>query len=55
MFKGISQAEAGTCETILFWKDMWNGRVLHITYPHLHSFAINQEIKLTEVLNEESF
>jgi hypothetical protein len=34
---------------------MWNGRVIHITYPHLHSFAIIQEIKLLEVLNEESF
>jgi hypothetical protein len=33
---------------------MWNGRVLHITYPHLHSCAINQEIKLSAVLNEES-
>jgi hypothetical protein len=54
MFKGMAQAEAGTSETILFWRDMWNGRVLHIIYPHLHSCAINQEIKLSAVLNEES-
>jgi hypothetical protein len=26
IYKGIAQAESGIGETILFWKDMWNGR-----------------------------
>jgi hypothetical protein len=51
---GIARAEAGTGETILLWKDMWNERVLQITYPHMFSFAINKDIKLSEVLNEDS-
>jgi hypothetical protein len=28
MYKGIAQADAGAGDTILFLKDMWNGRVL---------------------------
>jgi hypothetical protein len=27
---------------------------LHLTYPHIHSFAINKNIKLLDVLNEDS-
>jgi hypothetical protein len=27
---------------------------LHLTYPHLHSFAVNKNIKLSDVLNEDS-
>jgi hypothetical protein len=33
----------------------WKSPTYHIPTPHLHSFAINQEIKLSKVLNEESF
>jgi hypothetical protein len=54
MYKGIAQAESGSGETILFWKDMWNERVLQIAYPHLFSFAHNKDIRLSEVLGTES-
>jgi hypothetical protein len=31
-YKGIIQAELGSEESILFWTDTWNGRVLEMTY-----------------------
>jgi hypothetical protein len=36
-FKGIAQAQVGSSDSILFWKDMWNGRVLYnfLSYFHL--------------------
>jgi hypothetical protein len=40
-YKGIAQVEFGSGDSILFWADMWNGRVLELTYPKLYSFAIN--------------
>jgi hypothetical protein len=44
-YKGIAQASHEYGSTILFWIDMWNGRILHISYPHLFSFA--KDIKVT--------
>jgi hypothetical protein len=38
-FNGIAEAEAGTGRTILFWKDVWNGCIMEISYPHLYSFT----------------
>jgi hypothetical protein len=51
-YKVIAEVEAGSGETILFWKDLWNGRILKLQYPELHSFAINQDISLAAVRNE---
>jgi hypothetical protein len=38
--------EARKGDTINFWQDMWNGRVLSQLYPHLSSFTINENITL---------
>jgi hypothetical protein len=46
-FKGIAQATARTGDTILFWKDMWNGQVLQISYPKLHSYSNAENIILS--------
>jgi hypothetical protein len=54
-FKGMAQSEAGLGDTILFWTDMWNGRVLQLSYPQLFSFAMNKDITLGEVLVTDSF
>jgi hypothetical protein len=43
-YKGIAQAELGSMDSILFWSNMWNGRVLMLTYPKLYSFTLNTKI-----------
>jgi hypothetical protein len=50
IYKGIAQVEARKRDTINFWQDMWNGRVLSQLYPHLFSFTINENITLFSVL-----
>jgi hypothetical protein len=50
IYKGIAQVEARKGDTINFWQDMWNGRVLNQLYPHLFSFTINENITLFSVL-----
>jgi hypothetical protein len=32
-YKGIAQVTIGVADTILFWKDLWNGRILQQSYP----------------------
>jgi hypothetical protein len=44
----------GSGETILFWKDMWNGRILNLTYPHLYSFVDDENISLHSVMAHDS-
>jgi hypothetical protein len=34
-YKGIAQATAGQGDTIIFWQDLSNGKVLCQAYPHL--------------------
>jgi hypothetical protein len=41
IFKGIANAQLISGDTILFWEDMWNGEIMKISYPELHSFAID--------------
>jgi hypothetical protein len=52
-FNGIAEAEAGTGRTILFWKDVWNGCIMEISYPHLYSFTKSENISLQSVLSME--
>jgi hypothetical protein len=54
-FKGIAKTKFGRGDTILFWHDLWNGQVLKISFPHLHSFAKNDAITISSVLQMESF
>jgi hypothetical protein len=53
-FKGIVEAEAGSGSTILFWKDVWNRRIMEISYPHLYSFTKSENISLQTVLSLEA-
>jgi hypothetical protein len=50
IYKGISRAEFGKGDTILFWHDLWNYRVLKLSFPQLHSFAKNDLITLSSIL-----
>jgi hypothetical protein len=49
-FKGIAKVDFGSRDTILFWQDLWNGQVLKLTYPQLHSFAKNDKVSLKTIL-----
>jgi hypothetical protein len=54
-YKGIAQVSFGSGDTILFWADMWNGRVLKHTYLELFSFAAKESVTLKDVLESDSF
>jgi hypothetical protein len=54
-YKGIAQAQLGLGDTILFWQDMWNGKILKLSYRELFSFAINAEVTVKSVLQAEAF
>jgi hypothetical protein len=53
IYKGIAHVTAGVGDIVLFWKDLWNGRILQQSYPQLYSFAINDDICLSSVLKQE--
>jgi hypothetical protein len=48
-FKGIAQVIVGKGDTVLFWNDLWNGRILNQAYPHLFSFTNKENITLQKV------
>jgi hypothetical protein len=50
-FKGIAKANFGSGDTILFWQDLWNGQVLKLAYPELHSYAKNDMVSLLSILH----
>jgi hypothetical protein len=43
-FKGIAHATVGWRDSALFWIDMWNGRSLQHSFPHLYTYAVNTRI-----------
>jgi hypothetical protein len=49
----LSEATAECGKTILFWSDLWNGRILQLTYPHLHSFTKIGNISVKEFVQTE--
>jgi hypothetical protein len=53
-FKGLGYGIPKSGETILLWKDLWNGRVLEHSFPELYSFAINKDISISLAKNQES-
>jgi hypothetical protein len=53
VYKGIAEVVLGTGESILFWKDLWNGHLLQNQYPHLFSYVVNEDITLYSVLHQK--
>jgi hypothetical protein len=49
-FKGIAKVDFSSRDTILFWQDLWNGQVLKLAYPQLHSYAKNCKVSLKTIL-----
>jgi hypothetical protein len=54
-FKGFAGAKYGTGDTILFWHDVWNHQVLKVFFPRLHSFAKDDSISLSVVMQSDNF
>jgi hypothetical protein len=52
-YKGIAQGVAGTWDTIIFLKDLWNSSILQHTYPQLFSFAKDENISMLSVRQHE--
>jgi hypothetical protein len=53
-YKGLAQAQAGSGDSILFWQDLWNRKVLKLCYPQLYSFTNKENISLASVLVQEN-
>jgi hypothetical protein len=54
IFKGIANAQLGSGDTILFWEDMWNGHIMKISYPELHSFGIDGHVSVKTMLSVDT-
>jgi hypothetical protein len=37
-------------DTILFWSDLWYGKILKLSYPQLFSFTINAELSILDLV-----
>jgi hypothetical protein len=48
-YKGINSATVGLGDTTLFWKDLWNGKILQLSYPQLFSFVVNENTTVAGV------
>jgi hypothetical protein len=45
----------GKGDSVLFWADMWNGRNLQHSFPHLYSFAVNTKITIKAAAEAKIF
>jgi hypothetical protein len=52
-YKGIAYGVAGTEDTIMFWKYLWNGSILQHSYPQLLSFSKDENISVLSVRQHE--
>jgi hypothetical protein len=52
-YKGITHAHLGSGDTILFWSDLWNGRILKQAYQQLFSFVINENVTIQTVMEQD--
>jgi hypothetical protein len=43
-YNGIAHASLESGRSILFSSDMWNGKILKLSYPHLYSYAKNDKV-----------
>ena len=50
IYKAMAQAILGHGDTILFWQDLWNGKILKLEFPKLFSFVGNDQLTVKTVL-----
>lgn len=53
LYKEVATCQVDSGQTVLFWKDNWNGQAMIVKYPELHSFAIKNNITLAEMSNPQ--
>jgi hypothetical protein len=39
---------------MLFWDDLWNDQNLELSYPELHSFAVDNQVSVKSMLRAEN-
>jgi hypothetical protein len=49
-YREICNATPGSGESILFWHDKWSGIIPAKQFPRLHSFALNNQLSVKEVV-----
>jgi len=54
-FKEITAPNLKNGETILFWKDKWNGQELNLAMPELFSYAKDQQISAKKVISSTDY
>lgn len=52
-FRGIATGQLGKGDSILFWKDLWNGHLFHNKYPRLFPFAKKQDCSIADFLSDD--
>lgn len=45
-YKGIAQTHMVSGKNIDFWNELWNGEIMVLSYPELHSFAKKTKVSL---------
>jgi hypothetical protein len=46
VFRSFASCEVGNGRTVCFWEDIWNGRLLKLDFPQLHSFARDHKVSV---------
>jgi hypothetical protein len=57
-YKELTAVDIQSGKSVVLWKDNWNNSIRQDIYPHLHSFAKNQNIsidKAMEIYNENLY
>ena len=50
LFRGIATCTMGDEQSIFFWEDTWNNRLLKQSFPRLYSFTRNKNISVAMFL-----
>jgi hypothetical protein len=50
----VGTSRSRNMESVLFWQDMWDEKVLKLSYPQLFSFTSMENITLYKVLQQEN-
>jgi len=54
VFRSFASCEVGNGRTVCFWEDIWNGRLLKLDFPQLHSFARDPKVSVKAFMSRAS-
>lgn len=55
LYRGIATCTVGNGTTVLFWSDIWNGKLLQNDFPRLFTFAKNKLITVVAFLGVSNY